>query len=328
MKVAIVYNDPVEGKPDSLDVLDQVTMVKDALENLGYEFQSIPVGSGAEPFSHLLAQLKKFGPSTVFNLFEGLNDDQRYCPMIASLFEMVRIPYTGVPFQALLTTTDKILAKSILTAYGLPTPLWQPFTGETSYLKIPPPWILKPAWEDGSVGIDDSSILEDRKQLKKKLREMQERHETQPILIEQYIEGREINVPLFEQADTGVKILPISEILFEDWPEDKPKIVNYSAKWIEDSFEYENTQRTFAPENAPLNLIKDLALRCWKIFHLKGYVRVDMRLDEWGTPYIIEINPNPCIGGESGFISSVREGGYTNEDFVREMIAVACVGPS
>jgi D-alanine-D-alanine ligase len=323
MRVAIVYNDPVADRLDSVDVLDQVTMVKEALGNLGYDFLSFPVGSEQEPFSRLVSQLKEYRPSAVFNLFEGLNDDQRYCPMIASLFEMARIPYTGVSFQALLTTTDKILAKSILTAYGLPTPLWQPYSGNMGQIRIPPPWILKPAWEDGSVGIDDSSILEDRKLLKKKLHEMYERHKGQPILIEQYIDGREINIPLFERAATGVEVLPVSEILFEDWPENKPKIVNYSAKWIEDSFEYENTQRTFAPDNAPLELIRDLALRSWKIFQLRGYTRVDMRLDEWGTPYIIEINPNPCIGGESGFISSVREAGYTNEDFVREMVAVA-----
>ncbi len=323
MRIAIVYNEPVSEKLDSVDVLDQVTMVTEALGNLAYEFQTFPVGEGTDPFSRLLSQLKEYAPDVVFNLFEGLNDDQSYCPMIASLYEMAGFPYTGVPFQALLTTTDKILAKSLLTANNLPTPLWQQYCGEMGPLKVPPPWILKPAWEDGSVGIDDSSIHADRSTLARKLSEMYERHHRQPILIEQYVDGREINVPLFEKNETGVEVLPVSEILFEDWPEDKPRIVNYSAKWIEDSFEYENTQRTFFPENAPIGLMKDLALRCWKIFHLKGYTRVDMRLDQWGNPYIIEINPNPCIGGESGFISSVREAGYTNEDFVREMIDAA-----
>ncbi len=324
MKVAIVYNEPVADRLDSIDVLDQVTMVREALNNLGYEHQSFPIGETNDPLLQLLSQLKDYSPAAVFNLFEGLNDDQRYCPMVASLYEMSGFPYTGVPFQALLTTTDKILAKNILTANGLPTPSWQEFRGKMIPLKVPPPWIVKPAWEDASVGIDDSSILEDRKHLTKKLREMHEQHGGQPILIEQYIDGREINVPLFEKAETGVEVLPISEITFEEWPEDKPRIVNYAAKWIEDSFEYENTQRTFTPEDAPLNLIKEISLRCWHIFNLKGYTRVDMRLDQWGNPYIIEINPNPCIGGESGFISSVREAGYTNEDFVREMIAVAC----
>jgi D-alanine-D-alanine ligase len=324
MKVAIVYNEPVADRLDSIDVLDQVTMVREAMDNLGYEHRSFPIGQTSDPLLQLLSQLKDYAPAAIFNLFEGLNDDQRYCPMVASLYEMAGIPYTGVPFQALLTTTDKILAKNILTANGLPTPAWQEFRGKMIPLKVPPPWIVKPAWEDASVGIDDSSILEDRKHLTRKLRELHEQHGGQPILIEQFIDGREINVPLFEKADTGVEVLPISEITFEEWPEDKPRIVNYAAKWIEDSFEYENTQRIFMPADAPLNLIREISLRCWNIFNLKGYTRVDMRLDQWGNPYIIEINPNPCIGGESGFISSVREAGYTNEDFVREMIAVAC----
>ncbi len=324
MKIAIVYNEPVADRLDSVDVLDQVTMVQDALVNLGYEFRPIPIGNSDDPSLHLLSQLREYSPSAVFNLFEGLNDDQRYCPMVASLYELARIPYTGTPFQALLTTTDKILAKNILTASGLPTPPWQEYRGKMMPLKVPPPWIVKPAWEDASVGIDDSSILEDRKSLEEKLRAMYEKHRRQPILIEQYIDGREINVPLFEKAQTGVEILPISEVLFEDWPEDKPRIVNYAAKWVEDSFEYANTLRTFTPEDAPVDLIREISLRCWHIFHLKGYSRVDMRMDRWGNPYIIEINPNPCIGGESGFITSVREVGYTNEDFVREMIAVAC----
>ncbi|MFB3925388.1 MAG: ATP-grasp domain-containing protein [Syntrophales bacterium] len=323
MKIALVHNTPVEGKLDSIDVLDQVEMVSAALSGLDYSFKTFPVGEGACPVSDLINELKAYSPDAVFNLFEGLSDDPRFYPMVASIFEAGGFPYTGAPFPALFTTTDKILSKAILQANNLPTPEWQQYDGSFEAITIPPPWIVKPSWEDGSIGIDEDSIYYGREGLISMLPLLYERHRCQPLLIERYIEGREINIPLLEHGDGSVEVLPISEITFEDWPPDKPRIVGYKAKWNEGAFEYENTQRVFYPEEAPLELMEEVAMKCWKLFHLGGYARVDARLDEHGNLYIIEINTNPCIASESGFMRATYEAGYRSLDFVREVIAAA-----
>lgn len=323
MKVAVVYNKPDEGKLDSVDILDQLGLVTGALAELGYEYREFPVGGKKGAFVDLVGAVAAFNPGVVFNMFEGLEDDPRFQPVLASFYEISGIPYTGAFYEGLLKTTDKVLAKSVLNANNLPTPDWQAFYGDLGAVRVPSPWIIKPSWEDGSVGITDNSVIASKPVLFQQLPLMYEAHRRRPLLVENYIDGREFNIPLYQHADGEVEILPPSEILFEYWPEGKPKIMNYNSKWEENSFEYENTQRSYECEDAPVDLMKELAMKCWDIFDLRGYARVDMRLAESGEVFIIEINANPCITPTSGYIGAVTEAGYTPADFVREMLGVA-----
>lgn len=339
MKVAIVYNEPVPGKPDSEDVLDEVRLVIDAVKILGYNFRTFsihPVRKKAPPglsngvhrlndeICLLLNQLKEYSPSVIFNLVEGIEDRQRFHPVIASLFELSGYPYTGSPFDALLTTTDKILTKAMLSAHGIPTPLWEQCHGNYDFqTTLSPPWIIKPTWEDASVGIEDSSVFSDKDSLIPKFSKMYSRYNGQPILIEEYIEGREFNISLFERLDGTIEVLPVAEMVFANWPEEKPKIINYKAKWDKSSFEYNNTVRRFNPEGAPFDLIRELSLKCWSLFGLKGYARIDIRMDKRERIFVIEVNTNPCIAPDSGFIMSAKEAGYDAKDVIKEILDTA-----
>jgi len=323
MKVAVVYNKPDEGKLDSVDILDQLGLVTGGIAALGYESREFPVEGKKDAFVKLVKDVNAFAPDVIFNLFEGLQDDPRFQPVLASFYEIAGIPYTGAFYEGLLKTTDKILTKSVLDANNLPTPRWQAFYGDLGAVRVPSPWILKPSWEDGSVGITDNSVISSKPVLFQKLPLMYETHRKRPLLIESYIDGREFNIPLYQHADGKVELLPPSEILFDCWPAGKPKIMNYNSKWEEESFEYENTQRSYECQNAPVELMQELALKCWNIFDLRGYARVDMRLAASGEVWIIEINANPCITPTSGYIGAVEEAGYTPTDFVREMLGVA-----
>jgi len=323
MKVAVIHNKPDEGRLDSVDILDQLGLVTGGIAELGHACEIFPVNGKDKAFVELVNSLSKFKPDVIFNMFEGLEDDPRFQPVLASLYEICGIPYTGAFYEGLLKTTDKILTKSILDANRLPTPKWQAYYGDLGAVLVPGPWIIKPSWEDGSVGITDSSVISSKPLLFQKLPVIYSRHRYRPLLIENYIDGREFNVPLYQHADGSVEILPPSEILFDCWPEGKPKIMNYNSKWEENSFEYENTQRTYESEDAPIGLMKEIAMKCWDIFDLRGYARVDMRLAGSGEVSIIEINANPCITPTSGYIGAVNEAGYTATDFVREMLGVA-----
>jgi len=117
--------------------------------------------------------------------------------------------------------------------------------------------------------------------------------------------------------------LPPAEIKFIDFPEGKPHILGYESKWDEDSFEYKNTVRTFEFEESDKTLLSKLTkicYDCWNSFKLKGYVRVDIRVDEKNNPYVLEINANPCISPDAGFYAACNRAGIKFTTVISEII--------
>ena len=144
-----------------------------------------------------------------------------------------------------------------------------------------------------------------------------------PFFAERFIEGREFNLSLL--GDTP-EVLPPAEIDFSAFPADKPRIVGFGAKWTEASFEFQNTPRRFdfPPADAPLiRWLTDLAIECWRLFGLRGYARVDFRVDAAGQPWILEINTNPCIAPTSGFAAAVEQAGLSYDDGIQRIVEAA-----
>ncbi|MEW5801940.1 MAG: D-alanine--D-alanine ligase [bacterium] len=207
--------------------------------------------------------------------------------------------------------------------------------GSTSY-------IIKSVWEHASIGLDDASViavdqfprssrdrsLHNQNRCNQNLhhvhQKMEHRREVdgQDCFAEIYIEGREFNLSLLAD-DSGPEVLPPAEILFEDYPAGKLKIVDYRAKWDEDSFEYRHTPRCFdfPSQDCPLlERLAELARKCWHIFELRGYARVDFRVDHEGNPWILEINANPCISPDSGFAAAAKQAGLSFEQVIQRII--------
>jgi D-alanine-D-alanine ligase len=139
---------------------------------------------------------------------------------------------------------------------------------------------------------------------------------------ERYIDGREFNISILAGND-GPEVLPPAEIEFVGYSADKPRIVGYKAKWDEKTVEYRNTPRRFGfgmPDRPLLRALKGNALRCWDLFQLRGYARVDYRVDRNGTPWILEINSNPCLSPDSGFTAATGEAGLRYEEVIRRII--------
>ena len=133
---------------------------------------------------------------------------------------------------------------------------------------------------------------------------------------EVFVEGREFNLSILE-GTAGVQILPPAEIIFENYDTQKLSIVGYRAKWDSSSYEYHHTSRRFdfpASDDPLLQLLKNLAARCWEVFGLKGYARIDFRVDLQGRPWILEVNANPCLSPDAGFAAAIDRSGMT---FVR-----------
>lgn len=314
MKIVIAYNQPGKNAlEDELDILHEVALVSGCLKELGHHPIELPMTLNlAEAFAFL--QNEK--PDLVFNLAESLENYGAIVYFVPALLEVLQIPYTGNPTVPMFLTAGKTLTKQALIEFKLPAPsTWKPSEAK----KLPPgKYILKPLWEEGSLGLDEDSVFEVPGFDIEKISKLKDNL----YFIEPYIDGREFNVSLLAD-ENDPQVLAVAEIRFVDYPENKPKVLGYKSKWNEDSFEYQNTVRTYGlGENGDAihKNLADLSVKCWKILGLRGYARVDFRMDNGGNPYILEVNANPCITPGSGFYAACEHAGITFTQAVERII--------
>jgi D-alanine-D-alanine ligase len=318
VKVLVAHNAIAasETDPSTLDVLEQARFLSEALAQSGHGVELLPFDRNLRA---ILERIERAQPEIVFNLVESVEGDARLHPAAAAFFELLGLPHTGSPARALELTTDKHMSKVLMRDAGIPTPEWTCVPAAVISLKRPIrddlllPYILKPAWEDASVGIDEDSVVRDHPAFHGKLAEMRERFPTQPILVEHFIEGREFNVSLLAGGE-GVEALPIAEIIFDGYGPGKERVVGYRAKWDPASPEYHNTRRSYErsqSDSALIDMITEISLACWELFDLHGYARVDLRVDESGQPYVIEVNANPCLSPDAGFAAAAERAGIS-----------------
>lgn len=357
LRVCVLHNNPAahgcrqtaetDGKSSGFvesdaGVLDQVAAVVEALETLGIEHSVTGVNSLPE-IALLLADAARARESTdaddaagemgdatvIFNLVESLPQREYDCNLVPALCEACGLPVTGNPTPALIIGYDKWLTKSILVASGVTCPRAVPVRpGENpaDYLRrLPePPLIVKPLEGDAGEGIDiDSVFNEHSPALVDKVREIHRRF-NQPALVEQYISGREINVSILE-VDGRPHVLPAAEIDFSAFPPGRPHVVGYAAKWLSDSFDYQHTPRVIPAPLPPeaLAAIVEAATNAWQAVGCRGYARVDMRLDAQLRPLVLEVNPNPDISPDAGFVAALAAGGFSYARFVDNCIMEA-----
>ncbi|MFO7658970.1 MAG: ATP-grasp domain-containing protein [Bacteroidales bacterium] len=314
-KVIILHNEVTgQSNPDEIDVLQQARLVSDAYEDLGYKPFLMQLGKNL--YDDII-KVKEANPLFVFNLVEAAFGKGELLYIGPALMHALHIPYTGVPHDALFLTTSKVLTKEMLLLHNIPTPGFFKVT-ETCKLTDRKQYIVKPVWEDGSVGLDEDSVFTaGNKSLLVKIKTLPDSH----FFIEEFIDGREFNISILGGKDK-VDVLQPAEMIFRNYPEGKPKMLGYKAKWDENSTEYKNTARSFETLDASSQLfekLKKICLDCWQHFQLKGYARVDFRLDENEKPYVIEINGNPCIAPDSGFIAAAHHAGFDNKTIIKRI---------
>lgn len=327
MRVVILYNRPADrDQPNaeaSRDVLVQVRTVEKALMELGHETGLVEVGGDLRAEIENLCGAR---PDIVFNLVEAVNEDPMLYPNAAGLLELLGIPFTGSGSFALVISTDKRLAKLAFRGAGLPTPDWRVYDGEPGFScrEVPPPWLVKPNFEDASVGIDDRSIYESEPKLLADLPSRREAHRGRPLLVEHYVDGREFNLSLL-QAQTGFEALPVAEIDFSAFTEGRRRIVGYRAKWQPATFEYDHTPRLFHHDDSePLVCgLRLLAGQACGIVGMRGYARVDFRVSGGGAPSILEVNANPCLSPGAGFMAAAEAAGFSVTQTVERILAAA-----
>lgn len=355
MKVAVIHGKVADSAGlDEKDVLVQVDVVSEGLAGLGHEPVPLPVSLNLEEAARTLTSLR---PAMAFNLVESLSGKGSLIHIVPALLDSLKIPYTGAGTEAIMLTSNKVFAKKWLGAAGLPTPPWFTASEIGEDLPVSGQWLVKSVWEHASIGLDEDSVIPeaDRGRL---LAEMDARREKLggACLAEAFIDGREFNLSLLagknEPPDTcpssalrdslprhggedpggagrpfasgsGPEVLPPAEIRFDAYPPGKVRVVGYRSKWEENSFEFSHTPRSFEfPEtDAPLLArLKELAVRCWRLFGLRGYARVDFRVDHRGRPWILEVNTNPCLSPDAGFRAATLRAGLTFSEVLKRII--------
>ena len=319
--VAIVYNEPVgpEGSYSeaSRDILDQVEAVEGSFVRLGVPSIRIPFTRDVSSFT---GKISKHGIQYAFNLCESVDEDPRLIGHPAAVMDILGISYTGSPALALAITTDKLLTKRLLKAQGIPTPTFEAYDGASlpNLNGLTFPVIVKPRYEDASIGIDQESVVTDERQLREKVPEFHDRFG--PLILEEYISGREFNVSLFGYPLP--QVMPIAEISFDGYPRELYPIVGYREKWDKDSFEYHHIARVF-PGKLPETLerkIRRISRDCLYHFMVRDYGRVDFRISQSGIAYVLEINANPCISPDAGFPAALAQADIDYDQFVGQLL--------
>lgn len=300
-------------------VLDTAKAVQGALRKLGYRPHLLPVSSDPGRF---LQQLKQQNPEFVFNLCEELDDRSELEMCVASLLELVQIPYTGSPPVTLGLALNKCKVKQILLAHGIPTPTYWVFPvhepGPLEEVRYPA--IVKPMSEDASVGIIGASVVHCLQELAAQVQYVHRRFR-QAALVEDFIDGRELNVAIL--GDDGDEVaLPISEIVFQELPQGLPRIVNFEAKWVTDSPYYRSTIPVCpAPLKKSLEReIKRMALEVYREIGCRDYARVDFRLASDQSPYVLEVNPNPDLSPQAGLARSAAASGLSYPQLISKIV--------
>lgn len=307
MRIAVTHDaGAAAGSPDVAGVLESVDAVIAALGELGHAAFPVAVGRPLERALPRLAAVDR-----VFNLVEGLGGQSEHEPRMAALQELAGRPMTGARSDTLTLARRKDRVNALLAAAGLPVPEWVLAGPDTATRWRTYPAIVKPAGEDGSVGIHERSVVDDALELRAALART-----PAPALVQAFVSGRELNVGI-----VGDTVLPVSEIVFSG----TQRLVSYAAKWSPGS-DADRATRPVCPARISATLhdrVVTLAREAWSAVEGRGYGRVDLRTDNAGEPHILEVNPNPDLAPGAGLARMAEAAGWSYTHLIERILEEA-----
>ena len=312
MKIAIIFDGASADVAASADlaILGTVDAVEVSLAGEGNELVRIPVHSGAR----WIDSLRRARADLVFNLCESIDGVAALEPPVISVLELLNLPYTGSSSWTTSLTLRKHIVNAALERAGLPVPKFAVVRRGGASPSVGFPSICKPAAEDASIGIEQRSVVRTTRALTERVGEMLERWDE--VLVQRFVEGREVNVGIL-----GDEVLPIAEIDFGSMPKGMWRIVTYRSKW-EGGCDEDLGSAPRCPARLPASVaaqLRRIAMAAWRIAGGWGYGRVDMRIDERGRPWILEVNANPDIAPDAGLARMARVAGLDYGALVRRV---------
>lgn len=315
MKIALLHGLDALGPP-----IDPVlTQVADALREHGHDVESEAVGSSIEP---VISFLRTSGPELVFNLTESFDGKSALDSNLAALLNLLGLRYTGSSPAGLLLAGDKSLTKKVLGFHDIRTPEFATvYRGALDHVgDLRFPLMVKPPQEDASLGITQKSVVNNLRELLEQMDALQSEFQ-QPVLIEQFIRGREFYVGILGNAHA--EALPLIELRFPD-EQGPDAFASHDVKW-----EAEGTGAAATPivardvPDALQDLMRRTALDAYQALRLRDYARIDLRVTAEGEAYVIEVNPNCYLEQGSEFAMAAQAAGITYSELIARIVELA-----
>jgi D-alanine-D-alanine ligase len=304
----------------TLDKKEVEEEVADTLGKLGHD-ATLHVLDGSIKSLHALARIDC---DLVFNLAESFagNDLADYC--IAGYLELLGKRFTGAGSHGLLFAQDKGVAKKILEFHGIHTPVFaRSFRGRLDFSHdLAFPVIVKPAREDGSIGIEFNAVVSSIRELMERIDWLHANFDS-PVLIEEYVEGREMYVGII--GNDNPVALPVVELDLSKLPEGTPRIAGAEVKWGKGTRAYRDTKSAIADDvsEEAISLMQTTAIAVYQALELRDYARIDMRLRPDGRVAVIEANPNPWLASKAEFSLAARKSGRNYTQLIEEIVDLA-----
>ena len=321
LPVALLYNLDRSWPPADLkECLDLVQHMVDGLSMAGHPVQTICLEddqleqamAGCDPARQI-----------VFNWCEEIPGIPHSWALVALKLEEMGFIFTGTGYQALLFSQDKPAVKERLRKKRIPTPGWRVCMGSQA-----PDWerfpaIVKPAHEHYSLGITHEAVVHTRQELSQRVARVAETFR-QPVLVEDFIDGREFHVGLV--GNGKLQVLPIAEMDFSAFREDRYKLCTYDSKFEPDSSDYQMTQlRLPADLSADEKLkLEETAIAAYRAADCRDYARLDIRQRD-GIFYVLDVNPNADISPDTSMLLSARLAGYSYGEFGSLLVSLAAL---
>jgi D-alanine-D-alanine ligase len=327
LKIVVLYdrvfvkdNEPEAPVVRTLDKTEVEDEVAGTLAKLGHEVVMHELDGNAKS----LMSLARLECDLIFNLTESFGDDDTADFKIAAFLDLLGRKYTGSGPQGLMLAQDKANAKKIFAFHGIRTPVFaRCYRGRLDFSHdLHFPVIVKPGREDGSIGIEFSAVV-------RSIRELMERmdwlhaHFDSPVLIEEYIDGREMYVGVL--GNEQPEALAVVELDLSKLPEGIPRIAGAEVKWGKGTSAFRDTKSAVAtdlPEETAV-LLQRTAIAAYQALELRDYGRVDMRLQADGTVHVIEVNPNPWLSSHAELALAARKSGRNYLQLIEEIVALA-----
>lgn len=336
MRVVVAFNDDLDLKGH----LNEVERIGEQEVAATAEEVAAILGADLLPVRKVrsaMEELRRDRPDLVFNLCEGVGGRPEREMHFALALEMLGIAFTGADPTAIGICNDKGLTKKLLATAGLPVPfgfvadglsavgsrLSGLVGGPRAVSREPRAFIVKPLREDAGIGIEPAAVCSTPEDVMRRVEHVTKTY-GQPALIEEFIDGPELNQALYF-GPAGVVVLPPGEIVFSAELTATERVVGWQAKWAEGSDADRSTaNRTPAVIDDTLRSdISDVCLRAASVLSIGGYCRFDLRQRPTGEPCIIDINPNPDIGRGTGFRKALAAAGIPFERFLDELMMAA-----
>ena len=322
MRIGITYNLKTDRAPslqvklpedlhEEFDQPETIQAIEKVLSSDGHEVHLLGSDFG------IREKIKHFRIDFVFNIVEGFYGRSREA-QIPALLELLGVPYSGSDPLGVAVTLDKSLAKRIASSAGILTPEFWTVDDITELGKVPKrfPLFVKPLWQGSSMGITQSSRVENSSQLKREAERLFGQYPEEPVLVEEYITGREFTAGLV--GNKSPEVLGVMEIAFQS-PE-KPDFcysIEVKRNWRAE-VEYHVPPRISRQQE---QRIEEASMELFRILRLRDFARFDFRMDAEDKLYFLEANPLAGLSPESSdLVIMIRKKGMSYEQLILRIL--------